>query len=664
MKVATMIHHYDNGKLCSGRYDDAVHAEEGKAERNAYIAADEAGKAAVAGRIESLYHYLLDLTPQEASEVVVSEASFRDHPTATILSPNTDGSYDITVTATVDVTVTDGPGSLTLTAYIDGGQYYDQTDLSNGTGTYALTIRNVPASLKNETVTLAIDGTQTTCGDVFLLDAEGIRGASQSMIGTVSGTLPVHAQVNVEPDRTFTIHKYEEGQGDLSERLPLSDISFEIYWVGSIDDYLNGKLAVSSVPTDEEIKTYAVSRNLVATITTDQSGTATYCFGTGHDGLYLVKEMPNEAIAKTARPFYISIPTYDETGHVKDNYTVTAYPKNGVTSEEVEIGKDVTSLNNDSDSFAVGQEHSWIISTTIPQNLASGKSYVISDTLDYRLDYQALTSVTVENADGSQVRATLTADTDYVLHTDTAQDANGHTVDCFTVSLTAAGMKKAADAAGEDFKDCFLRVRFTAVINQNADMGEIIPNEADVDYTNRVGKSFHADSDRPEVHTGAATLRKVDAGAPDTTLSGAVFTVYRPAAEDETEGVVTMQVDGQSLRLVQVDFYDNPELEGEKVWSLTTGADGMGYFYGLAYGTYYLVETKAPAGYNKLSQPQPFTVDASSHTETMTLTITNSTGVELPSTGGMGTWAFTAGGLSLLCAAAALLLWKRRQANA
>ena len=115
---------------------------------------------------------------------------------------------------------------------------------------------------------------------------------------------------------------------------------------------------------------------------------------------------------------------------------------------------------------------------------------------------------------------------------------------------------------------------------------------------------------------------------------------------------------------------------------LVSGADGIIDLEKLALGEYYLVETKAPAGYNMLSTPVIIRVSASevtydqggsafslskegiSHddtTNTYTLTVTNTTGYELPSTGGRGTQPFTLlGGAAMLLAAGALLLKKRR----
>lgn len=654
---------------------NSAHATDTQNERDAYHNGSDEYKAAVKSRIEALYNYLMALKPQSATSTVISEAVFTDHDTPPTFKKNEDGTYNITVSVTVDIPA---GSNVTLTAYLENKEYYAQTQSGISSGTYELTIENVPASYINNTITFSIDGTQTVSEDVFLLDAEGIRGTSQSLIAPLSGEFPVHAEVKAEPDRVLTINK-SDGE------TPLANISFEVYYVGSVDDFRDGKLGIGSSPTDADINKYAQTENLVGTITTDSTGVGSLNFST-EDGVYLIKELPNKLVTSSVA-FFISLPDYshiDENG--KPAYTITASPKNTLITEDVDIEKDVTNIDNEHDTYDVGENHTWIIQSSIPNNIATGKEYTVSDTLDKRLTFISVDKVALARDNGTfgnsedeyyeidpnetavdSESILLTENTDYTV---TSDKINDNTQDTFTVSLTAAGMKKAAAALKNADSPCNeLRIYFTAQINSKAGMGEQIPNQAHVKYTNNIGKTYEKDSDVPEVHTGGIQLLKVDSKDPTKTLAGATFKVYRKATDEEIEAGVettTLTINNEKQQMILVSFYSSMNSEndkyavaGEKVTSLTTGSDGKGYIYGLAYGDYYLVETKAPAGYNTLSEPTHFIINSTSHLTDSKITVTNVSGTELPSTGGIGTTIFTISGI-LLMGVAGLFLFKKK----
>lgn len=453
-------------------------------EHAAYTNGDDTYKAAVKARIEALYNYLMGLPEQSATKKVVSEASFTDHSTAPEVTTNEDGTCNVTVTVTVNVHL-DVDDALTLTAHMADGRYSASTALSNGQSSYTLTIQNVPAEYADGTVTVAIDG-QQTLHDVYLVDADGIRGVSQSMIGALYDTVPVHAETKMEPDRVLKLYKTAGGK-------PLSGISFEVYWVGSLEDYYAGKLGIGKTPTGADIDKYAKTKRLVGTLTTNESGCASLNFGTT-DGVYLLKELPDDRVSGPCDPFFVVLP-YDY-GNGNGPYTVTVQPKN-------------------------------------------------------------------------------------------------------TLNL------------------------------------------------------------------GGIQLEKVDANDTEKKLTGATFEVYRKATQSEIAagGTTSMVIDETTYQMIRVNFYTDSGMSGDKVTQLTTDENGRGGIYGLAYGNYYLVETQAPAGYNKLSGPTEFQIKASSNGDVQTLTVKNTAGVELPSTGGIGAEPVMALGLTLMTlAAAALLVGKKRRA--
>ena len=594
-----------------------------------------------ASNMEQLYNYFMSLEGTAPITDAVSEYTFEN--VYYDAAKQTDGTYTMTVTFDIN-TVIEEKDKLTLSAAC-GDEVYTEA-LSAGTHTFSFT------GCEDATaVTLEINGYEQG-GDVYLFDAYGERTVSQSLVGYDNSELPVHAELTLAPDRTLSIYKTT---GD-DEKTPLSNIQFEIYNVGTLQDYISGKLAVGAVPTESDIEKYATEENLITTLTTDSYGYAFWNFGQT-DGVYLVRELENPAVSEPVAPFFICVSTPDPDTLELD-YTVEIYPKNTVITEQVEIEKDVSEIDCDHGTFDVGETHTWIIQSSIPYGMADAQKYEISDTLDYRLSYKGNIVVTVAKTDDrAHVESVVLVEgTDYTVETGT-DEVGSNIVDTFKVSLSAQGMKKAADTAVSDTASVYeVRVYFDAVINTKAELGTEIPNQAHIDYTNNVGLEYEDDSDRPEVHTGGLNVKKIDAANGDA-LSGAVFKIARPIS-DGGSAELTVTVNGEEIGLVYVGFYMDEDMEGDKVYEVATAEDGTALIYGLSFGDYYLVESKAPEGYNKLSAPVAVEITANSHitddAEGGYVTVKNSSEFILPETGGMGTAIFTVIGLSLIGAAAAV----------
>lgn len=584
-----------------------------------------------ATNIQQLYQYFLELPGQDPIADAVSEYTFKDVVYDAVRQE--DGTYTVTASYTIDTVLREGD-ALTLTAVC-----CDQTQsnpLTAGAGSVTFT-----GLADKECVTLTITGTQTGA-DVYLFDAEGERTSAQSMVGYDSTTLPVFAQVTAEPDRVINIYKTtNEGEN----KRPLANIEFEIYLVASMNDIVSGKVKLSEKPTDEEIAAYTKAGPIV-TLKTDAQGFATYNLtDNGHpDGVYLVVESDNSAVTHPVEPFFVAVPGTNEdgTGHT---YTVTVHPKNTVEVGP-EIRKDVTEIENDEDTFDVDENHTWIIRSDIPAGMANAVKYEISDKLDYRLTLKSGFEVKVgrKTDKAGTESVTLIPGTDYTVTTLDAVDGEGHPIDTFTVALTRTGMAAAAKAAAESRVDFELRVYFDAVIDSDAQLGVEIPNTATLKYINETGIEYDAESDDPKVYTGGIRIQKLDS-ANSSALKDATFQIAREATAAEiAEGkAVALTVNEEEKQVVFASFYADAALT-QKVEEYTTTEDGKILMYGLAYGTYYIVETKAPENYNLLTEPVVVEIDANSHTEEAVVTVYN-TKFLLPETGGIGTGLFTAFGL-------------------
>ena len=208
-----------------------------------------------------------------------------------------------------------------------------------------------------------------------------------------------------------------------------------------------------------------------------------------------------------------------------------------------------------------------------------------------------------------------------------------------------------------------IEVTYNATVNEKA-IAEIESNKATLTYTN--GPTVDDDKTTTErevkVYSSKIIIDKVEKttdGTAGKKLSGAEFVLYK---EETIEGNKTIK------------YYQWDETNKKVVWDadktkatvLETSTDGAATFGGLADGTYYLVETKAPAGYNQLKDPVTVPVKGSD-TDTMRLTVTatveNQAGTLLPSTGGMGTTVFYVLGAVLVVGAGVLLVTKKRMSQ-
>lgn len=139
-------------------------------------------------------------------------------------------------------------------------------------------------------------------------------------------------------------------------------------------------------------------------------------------------------------------------------------------------------------------------------------------------------------------------------------------------------------------------------------------------------------------------------------LPGAEFRLYKTVngetyyAKFDANGLLTGWTTGATYAGVTMTSNDKTEL----------------VLNGLDAGTYYLEETKAPDGYNKLTDPVTVTITEDgkvNETANGTVYVSNNAGATLPSTGGMGTTLFYVIGGGLMVAAVVLLVTKKRMEN-
>lgn len=158
------------------------------------------------------------------------------------------------------------------------------------------------------------------------------------------------------------------------------------------------------------------------------------------------------------------------------------------------------------------------------------------------------------------------------------------------------------------------------------------------------------------------TIQKYQSGDPKITLDGAEFVFYHTVTTDESSSCNYYYHEGNWKTLSEDEAAENPITEDTV--KLTSKDGGKIILQNIPDGEYILKELKAPPGYNLLKEPITVVVTGGKITGTtqgvnisedkLTLNVPNSTGYELPSTGGFGRTPYTMAGLLLMCSAAGL----------
>lgn len=155
----------------------------------------------------------------------------------------------------------------------------------------------------------------------------------------------------------------------------------------------------------------------------------------------------------------------------------------------------------------------------------------------------------------------------------------------------------------------------------------------------------------PDKVTGQFSILKVDSKDKQV-LEGAKFQLYKPALSTDTN-TETIEYDGVQYAVVPA-FVDGNEV------ILITDENGTAVSPKLECGAYFLVETKAPSGYNLLEEAISITILSSEVSDIQVFEIENKRGVLLPETGGNGiTYMLIIGGL-LSFIASIILIANRR----
>lgn len=323
--------------------------------------------------------------------------------------------------------------------------------------------------------------------------------------------------------------------------------------------------------------------------------------------------------------------------YVIDDVTFTA------KHEEVTVDKTA-----DKTSVTKNEKVAYTVTVDIPTyaSQAIDKTFSVSDLLPDGLTLDPA-SIKVQ-IDGVDVdAATYSLDT-----TATAQ---------YTFKLSVSTAQYASDWAANGAKS--LVITYTATLNDDdtTEVNVIETNTVTFDYSNYpyVENSHNQKTDSVDVTTFAIKIDKYVNGDNTQKLANAKFDLYRTATQAEIDGGTAVTIPHTAIQGIK--------LEGD----LVTDDNGTATFEKYeANGTkydYYLVETQAPAGYNILDNAVKvnFTdADVEATAGVYTVEVPNSSGIQLPVTGGTGTVIFTIVGIVLMAGAVVLFVISRKKSKA
>lgn len=311
----------------------------------------------------------------------------------------------------------------------------------------------------------------------------------------------------------------------------------------------------------------------------------------------------------------------------------------------------------DKDTVSIGQVVKYTVTGSVPDTTGySEYVYNIHDTLSNGLDFvndetgtptsDGNVKVTVAFKDATDAS---TAPTTATIDTDNSKK----------MSLDLSEWVKASQAnKGKEFT-----VTYYAKVNKVADVST--KNNATLEYGNNPGETTTTTPSEAKTPTYPLDIKKF-AKTDNKMLAGAKFKLYKDSVADEN----VIKVTGSEGNYVVDPNSKNTVFES--VASIT-GQNYNLHVNGLAAGTYYLVETEAPAGYNKLTASikvviakdgDNWTISKDGTPETdKIIDVENSTGSILPSTGGMGTIAFTVVAAILVLGVAVSFIRDRKREN-
>ena len=446
----------------------------------------------------------------------------------------------------------------------------------------------------------------------------------------------------------------------------LADVTFSA-WDISTDFYTQLDALLTGNETDAEYsakakqvmdgfnlnKTTATQVGTSQTTNTDGDATFANLPAKNADGSYKVyffEEHPKAGVQIGTYRLILILPIKTGATEVTN---IHLYPKNKVDADVPE--KELVDENGDpllprpsgSYDFEVGQKIHYRASFMIPNQIGDIVNGAPRYTKLEMNDAVSQTGVKFEGIDRIVVGGTTVNSADFLTThgTYTPQNVNapwaGYAGFNLSMNLTGAAGPATANYLSQ-YAGQTMEIFYTVSFTENTPIDRDINNEFSVTMNHDGGQDdTKVNPPVDPITTGGKKFFKYEAGSSKAPLGGAEFVVLKKVGG--TDYYLTAGAD--SMTWTAVGANENFATATKYV----SGTNGKFEVKGLEYGTYYLRETKAPNGFQKLTSDVQFEVGKGTYEGAADQEIENITkGGTLPSTGGMGIIAFLVIGLGLM----------------
>lgn len=335
------------------------------------------------------------------------------------------------------------------------------------------------------------------------------------------------------------------------------------------------------------------------------------------------------------------------------NTDATIREKNGVPSVDKKVSSTETGNYDTSNTASIGD--TVYFKTTITAQ-PGAQNYVLHDKMTEGLTFDQ-NSVNVSlHKNAQNTDRDLSKTTDYSVETTNLESTDPKCTFHVNFIPTFCDSLEANDIITVTYS-----ATLSATLNENAVIGNVDKN-TNVTWL-KYGDSQSTQPKTTTTKTFEMNVFKYTENKTDKTkkdgLPGAVFTLSKKS--DGTEPIKLIDKSSNVYRVAKTG-------DTGTVTEITTPNDGKFKIQGLGAGTYYLTETKQPAGYNKLKNPVTVVIDNDGNVKVDDanadpVEVENKTGTVLPSTGGAGTTMIYLIGGALVLGSGVVLATKRRVKN-